>query len=67
MLVNNITALALRLAEENNLDWKQLEGTGPNGRIMERDVLEKLAEIMRMPPQPTRIIDLEEVLNGELG
>lgn len=41
-----IAPLAKRLAEENNVDWRTLEGTGENGRIVERDVLEYLARVM---------------------
>ena len=41
-----ITPLAQRLAEENNVDWRQLPGTGEGGRIVERDVLEYLARVM---------------------
>ena len=58
----NITPLAKRLAEENNLDWQQLEGSGENGRVMERDVLQRLADIMSQPPEPTRVIDLGKIL-----
>ena len=58
----NITPLARRLAEENNLDWQQLEGSGDGGRIMERDVLQRLADIMSRPPEPTRVIDLGKIL-----
>lgn len=41
-----ITPLAQRLAEENNVDWRSLQGTGDGGRIVERDVLEYLARVM---------------------
>lgn len=42
----DIVPLAKRLAEENNVDWRKLEGSGPEGRIVERDVLEYLAKVM---------------------
>lgn len=42
----DIAPLAQRLAEENNVDWRSLEGTGENGRIVERDVLDYLARVM---------------------
>lgn len=47
-LVNDadIAPLAQRLAEENNVDWRRLRGSGANGRIVERDVLEYLARVM---------------------
>lgn len=33
-----ISPLARRLAEEHNLDYRQVRGTGPNGRIIKLDV-----------------------------
>ncbi len=57
-----ITPLARRLAEENALEWQKFKGSGKNGLITERDLLEHLASIMRdetpeaasfeRPPQP---------------
>ncbi len=42
----NISPLARRLAEENNVDWRHLQGSGPDGRVVERDVLDYLARVM---------------------
>ena len=42
----DISPLAKRLAEENNVDWQSLYGSGSDGRIVERDVLEYLARVM---------------------
>lgn len=42
----DIAPLARRLAEENNVDWRRLEGSGDGGRIVERDVLTFLAKVM---------------------
>jgi hypothetical protein len=42
----DIAPLAKRLAEENNVDWRRLRGSGDRGRIVERDVLEYLARVM---------------------
>ncbi|AMA75007.1 dihydrolipoamide acyltransferase [Thermus parvatiensis] len=51
-----ITPLARRLAEENGIDWRQIQGTGPDGTILERDILAYLAKVMAgevdLPPQP---------------
>ncbi|WP_293177325.1 E3 binding domain-containing protein [Oceanithermus sp.] len=51
-----ITPLARRLAEENGIDWQALQGTGPDGTIVERDILAFLAKVMagevELPPQP---------------
>jgi len=41
-----ITPLARRLAEENGIDWRKLKGTGPDGTIVERDILAFLAKVM---------------------
>ena len=52
-----ITPLARRLAEENGIDWHNLEGTGPDGTIVERDILAFLAKVMagevELPPEPS--------------
>ncbi|MEX2535662.1 MAG: E3 binding domain-containing protein [Trueperaceae bacterium] len=42
----DISPLAKRLAEENNVDWRVLRGTGDEGRVVERDVLDFLARVM---------------------
>uniref|UniRef100_A0A7C2C1E6 Dihydrolipoamide acyltransferase n=1 Tax=Thermus islandicus TaxID=540988 RepID=A0A7C2C1E6_9DEIN len=51
-----ITPLARRLAEENGIDWRRLKGTGPDGTIVERDILAFLAKVMAgevdLPPVP---------------
>ncbi|TBH17523.1 E3 binding domain-containing protein [Thermus thermamylovorans] len=51
-----ITPLARRLAEENGIDWRRLQGTGPDGAIVERDILAYLARVMAgevdLPPMP---------------
>ncbi|MFN4232867.1 E3 binding domain-containing protein [Thermus sp.] len=51
-----ITPLARRLAEENGIDWRRLQGTGPEGTIVERDILAFLAKVMAgevdLPPMP---------------
>lgn len=38
-----ISPLARRLAEEHNLDYTKIQGTGPNGRIIKMDVESALA------------------------
>lgn len=51
-----ITPLARRLAEENGIDWRQIQGTGPDGTVVERDILAFLARVMagevNLPPAP---------------
>lgn len=43
---SKISPLAKRLADENGVDWQRLSGSGPGGRVVERDVLEHLAKVM---------------------
>jgi hypothetical protein len=52
---HDIAPLARRLAEENNVDWRRLRGSGDEGRVVERDVLEYLARVMagEEPIDPT--------------
>lgn len=61
----DITALARRLAEQNNVDWRGLDGTGEGGRIVERDVLDYLARVMAgdeaLDPTPEPLPDGMEV------
>lgn len=42
----DISTLARRLAEQNNVDWRVLHGSGPEGKVVERDVLDYLAKVM---------------------
>ncbi len=42
-----IAPTAQRLAEENNVDWRVLEGSGEGGSVVERDVLGYLARVMQ--------------------
>ena len=42
-----IIPTAQRLAEENNVDWRVLTGSGEGGSVVERDVLGYLARVMR--------------------
>lgn len=42
----DISPLARRLAEQNNVEWRQLTGTGDGGKVVERDVLDYLARVM---------------------
>ena len=69
-----ISPLARRLAEEHNIDYRQIRGTGPNGRIIKLDVesaLKQAAPVAAAPavtaaafalePQPASI-DAGEVV-----
>ncbi len=42
----DISTLARRLAEQNNVDWRSLNGSGPDGKVVERDVLDYLSRVM---------------------
>jgi pyruvate dehydrogenase E2 component (dihydrolipoamide acetyltransferase) len=45
-----ISPIARRLAQEHNLDYSHIQGTGPNGRIIRMDVEAALA--VQKPPVP---------------
>ncbi len=53
-----ISPLAKRLAEENSIDWRKIRGTGPESRVIERDILTYLARIMSgeadLPAEPDK-------------
>ena len=46
MSAHTIVPLAQRLAEENNVDWRKLSGSGSDGSVTEVDVLNYLARVM---------------------
>jgi pyruvate dehydrogenase E2 component (dihydrolipoamide acetyltransferase) len=64
-----ISPLARRLAEEHNIDYRQLRGTGPNGRIIKLDIETALkqaapaaaAPAFTLEPQPASV-DAGEVV-----
>jgi pyruvate/2-oxoglutarate dehydrogenase complex dihydrolipoamide acyltransferase (E2) component len=39
-----ISPLAKRMAEESHLDWRSIKGSGKDGLILERDVLQAIAK-----------------------
>jgi len=45
-----ISPLARRLAEEHNIDYRQLRGTGPNGRIIKLDIESALKQSVPAVP-----------------
>ncbi|MEZ4629671.1 MAG: E3 binding domain-containing protein [Deinococcales bacterium] len=55
MTESNISPLARRLAEENNVNWRKLIGSGPSGKVIEKDIIEYLHRVMSgdEPPNPT--------------
>lgn len=50
----HISPRAARLAQEHQIDWSGLAGTGPHGRIIERDVLSALSSpaTIKKPARP---------------
>ncbi|MGI8495466.1 MAG: pyruvate dehydrogenase complex dihydrolipoamide acetyltransferase [Pyrinomonadaceae bacterium] len=40
-----VSPIAARMAAENDIDLKSIEGSGPNGRIIKRDIESALAEV----------------------
>ncbi len=60
MMEPQISPLARRLAEENSIDWRVINGTGPEGRVIERDILTYLARIMSGEIDPPSLPDASE-------
>jgi pyruvate dehydrogenase E2 component (dihydrolipoamide acetyltransferase) len=58
-----ISPLARRVAEEHQLDYSHIQGTGPNGRIIKLDVeaalVQQQAVTVAAAPQPTLMPELE--------
>ena len=56
MVEPTITHLAKKLAEDNNVAWQHLDGTGDEGNITEKDVLLYLASLIQgdipLPAEP---------------
>src|SRR5437667_9508195 len=50
-----ISPIARRIAEEHQLDYSRVEGTGPNGRIIKMDVEAALAHRQEIPATPTPV------------
>ena len=67
----DIAPLARRLAEENNVEWRRLQGSGSGGRIVERDVLDFLARVMAgeedVDPTPEPLPDGVQAWTDEAG
>jgi pyruvate dehydrogenase E2 component (dihydrolipoamide acetyltransferase) len=56
-----ISPIARRIADENHLDYSQVEGTGPNGRIIKLDIETALAQKQEtvVPSIPAQLPVLE--------
>lgn len=50
-----VSPIAARMAAENNLDLKSIKGTGPNGRIIKRDIEAALAAGVKLRTAPAVI------------
>lgn len=60
-----ISPLARRFAEEHHIDYRQLRGTGPNGRIIKMDVEAIIKQgLPGTAPQETQIAALEALPAG---
>ena len=57
--------LARRLAKEHGLDLSTLSGSGPNGRIVKRDI--EAALNAPVSPKPTKATELAPVTTTEVG
>ena len=47
-----VSPRARRLADERGLDLQAVVGTGPGGRIMEKDVERAISQLAQRPPEP---------------
>jgi pyruvate dehydrogenase E2 component (dihydrolipoamide acetyltransferase) len=58
-----ISPIARRIAEEHQLDYKRVNGTGPNGRIIKLDIEAALAQKQEIPaaaaPTPIAVQEVE--------
>ncbi len=59
-----ISPRAKKLAEKNAIPVSQLDGTGPNGRIVEKDVMTRLVDRPKMTPL-AKMVALEEGVQPE--
>jgi pyruvate dehydrogenase E2 component (dihydrolipoamide acetyltransferase) len=48
-----ISPRARKLAEEHNIEWRSLEGTGPDGQVTEKDVQLRITELSTKPCRPS--------------
>ncbi len=46
-----VSPIAARMASENGIDLRSLKGSGPNGRIIKRDIESALAEVQAPKPK----------------
>ncbi len=46
-----VSPIAARMASENDINLKSIKGSGPNGRIIKRDIETALAEVQRSKPE----------------
>ena len=60
-----ISPLAKRLAQENNLDYTTVAGSGPNGRIVKEDIEKALAAGPAAAPAPAAVAWSGEVIDGK--
>ena len=61
-----ISPIARRLADENGIDVRALTGSGPDGRIVERDV-QRAIEAKKATPAPTVAAGLAPASGGTAG
>ena len=54
-----ISPRARKLAKEKRIAYKSIQGTGPGGRIIERDILEAIKQGKRLTPLAQRKMEVE--------
>jgi pyruvate dehydrogenase E2 component (dihydrolipoamide acetyltransferase) len=58
-----ISPRARKLAEEHNIDWKGLQGTGPDGQVTEKEVQLRIAHPSTKPPRAGAAADVVQPLS----
>lgn len=61
-----ISPRAKQLASRKNIDYQRLTGTGPDGRIIERDIANAIANQVKVSPLAQAMLDTGEFRIGEL-
>lgn len=60
-----ISPRAKNLAQRKNIDFSNLAGTGPNGRIIERDIEQAIANHVKVSPVAKAMLDSGEFTVGD--
>lgn len=62
-----VSPIAARMAAENNVDLKSIKGSGPNGRIIKRDIESALEGGTSQPTETTKTEEKQEAIPSTVG